>query len=402
MFKEIEACRICKSKKLKEILNLGKQYLTGIFPLPGEEINKSPLVLMRCPSCGLVQLKHTYNLEEMYGYGYGYRSSLNSSMVDHLKEVVYNIEKRSNLSDTDIVLDIGSNDGTTLAQYSTGEKIGIDPTAEKFAGHYKPDIKVFPEFFPSKNLSDYLQGRKVKVITSIACFYDLEDPVCFARHIEELLAPDGIWLTEQSYLPSMIRSLAYDTVCHEHLEYYGLQQIKLIADHAGLKIIDVSLNDINGGSFAVTLAKKDSLYKENKNLINTILYFEEKWDNEAVFKEFKQKVVSHRNKIKIFLEILRGSGYKIAGYGASTKGNVLLQFCGISPELVYCIAEVNIDKFDSVTPGTGLPVLPEGKVKETKPDFFLVLPWHFKENILARHKERDFKFIFPLPEIKVV
>ncbi|HNR64807.1 MAG TPA: glycosyltransferase, partial [Atribacterota bacterium] len=228
----IKNCRICKSDNIKEVLNLGNLYLSGIFPAPGEEINKSPLVLVRCCECGLIQLKHTYNLEEMYGNNYGYHSNLNSSMIRHLKELALYIEEKYSISPKEIIIDIGSNDATLLKQFSRGIKIGVDPTIEKFKEYYSENIQGFPDFFPSENLNKFLSGSKVKVITSIACFYDLEDPVYFAQEIAKLLSREGIWVMEQSYMPSMVKNLAYDTICHEHIEYYGLKQIKDIADRA--------------------------------------------------------------------------------------------------------------------------------------------------------------------------
>lgn len=399
MFTEISHCRICESNNLSEVLNLGNQVLTGIFPKPGESIDRSPIILMRCKDCGLIQLKHTYNLSEMYNKNYGYHSDLNSSMVEHLKELAQYIEEMVSISPLDIILDIGSNDATFLRQFKQGIKIGIDPTAEKFSYGYE-DIQGFSEFFPSENLTKFLSGRKVKVITSIACFYDLENPVSFAKEIEKTLSSDGIWVTEQSYLPSMVRNLAYDTICHEHLEYYGLKQIKEITDRAGLKIINVTFDYTNGGSFKVVISKTNSSYKANKSLIDTILYFEEIFNTEIIFEQFESEVYKHRDKIKTFLAELKSQGKVISGYGASTKGNVLLQFCKINSEQIDNIVEVNPDKFGKVTPGSNIPIIEENGSKGI--DYFFVLPWHFKENILKRNNNRDYKFIFPLPEIEVV
>jgi spore maturation protein CgeB len=396
---EISACRICKDNQLEEIINLGNLHLTGIFPKPEEKINKSPLVLMRCKNCGLIQLKHTYNLTEMYGKNYGYHSDLNSSMVKHLKELALYVEDKVRISPQDIILDIGSNDATFLKQFKRGIKVGVDPTAEKFSYGYE-GIQGFSEFFPSENLNKFLSGRKAKIITSIACFYDLEDPVKFAVEIEKLLSFDGIWVTEQSYLPSMVKNLAYDTICHEHLEYYGLKQIKEITDRSGLKIIDVDFDNTNGGSFRVTIAQENSRHEVNQTLIDAILYFEEIFNTKMTFEDFKNRVYNHREKIQRFLMELKSQGKNVSGYGASTKGNVLLQFCDITTDYIQNIVEVNPDKFGRVTPGSNIPIIEENGNEDM--DYLFVLPWHFKENILKRNQGKKCKFIFPLPEIEVI
>lgn len=398
--KELKNCRICNNSKIEDIIDLGNLAITGIFPSPGEIIDYCPLILCRCEICGLVQLRHTYSLDKMYGDQYGYHSNLNNSMVNHLKGLVRDIEDKVSITDDDIILDIGSNDATLLKQYKQGIKIGVDPTIKKFKEYYSEDIQGFAEFFPSENLTKFLANNKVKVITSIACFYDLEEPIKFAQEIAKILSLEGIWVTEQSYLPSMIRNLSYDTICHEHLEYYGLNQIKYIADRAGLKIIDVSFDDTNGGSFKVILALKSSTLKENKDLIDIILYLEKTWNSEEVFNQFEHDVYLHKEKIKFLLKNLKMQGKNISGYGASTKGNVLLQFCDINSSQIDNIVEINEDKFGKVTPGSNIPIIQEDGTNEI--NYYFVLPWHFKENILKRNKNKNVKFIFPLPKLEVI
>lgn len=245
------------------------------------------------------------------------------------------------------------------------------------------------------------------MVTSIAMFYDLDNPVEFARQVASILADDGVWHFEQSYMPAMLRTNSYDTVCHEHLEYYSLAVVKWIVERAGLRVIDVKVNAINGGSFAVTAAKQDSPHRAETATIEWLLEQEKRMGLETPrpFREFEERVFRHREDLRRLIRSLVQEGKKILGYGASTKGNILLQFCGLTPEEVPAIAEVNEDKFGRVTPGTHIPIISEAEARAMNPDFFLVLPWHFKNGIMEREKaflERGGKMIFPFPEIEIV
>jgi hypothetical protein len=409
MYSEIHKCRICKDKNLINVLSLGEQSLTGVFPKhPSDMVSSGPLDLVWCAKCGLLQLKQSYNLDEMYGDNYGYRSGLNASMVRHLTNKVKTLENLVNLSEKDLVLDIGSNDATLLKAY-TGKyrKVGIDPTGTKFKEYYTEDIDLIPNFFSLPVFTKKYSDEKVKIITSIAMFYDLEDPAAFVRDIEAILSDDGIWHFEQSYMPSMLRSNAYDTVCHEHLEFYSFKVIKNLLERYGLRVIDVQLNAINGGSFAVTACKKNAAFRSNHPVIEWMLQQEDDigLDTPKPYRNFEEKVFLHRKNLLGLIDALISDGKKIFGYGASTKGNVLLQFCGLTSKHIPYIAEVNKDKFGCFTPGTNIPIIPEEEARAMKPDYFLVFPWHFKHSILDR--EREFienggKFIFPLPEIEIV
>lgn len=409
-FHKIEACRISGSKNLINVLSLGNQVLTGVFPqTSANEITCGPLSLVWCPDSGLLQLEHTYNSEEMYGDNYGYRSGLNQSMVDHLTQKVHYLERLVSPQYNDIILDIGSNDCTTLKAYTINgiKRAGIDPTGMKFASYYPDEIKLIPEFF-SANAYRKAFNRPAKIITSIAMFYDLDDPIQFARDIEQSLADDGIWHFEQSYMPSMLRTNSYDTVCHEHLEYYSLSTVIKILDASELKVIDVVMNNINGGSFAVTATKKNNQsLKANDAVINWLLKQEDSMglNTPKPFRDFEERVYRHRNDLRNLIKSLVADGKKVFGYGASTKGNVTLQFCGLTSADIPVIAEVNKEKFGCVTPGTHIPIVSELEAKAMNPDYFLVLPWHFKDGILKREKEflaSGGRFIFPFPEIEIV
>jgi hypothetical protein len=406
---QLPACRASGSTHLLSVLNLGTQALSGVFPASASEaITEGPLELVWCPDSGLLQLNHSYDPQEMYGDNYGYRSGLNQSMVRHLEGKVRGLEALVKLQAGDVVLDIGSNDSTLLKSYSTAklERVGIDPTGSKFAQYYPADVRLVPDFFSSAKFES-VSPRKARVVTSIAMFYDLDSPVEFARQIASILADDGVWHFEQSYMPAMLRTNSYDTVCHEHLEYYSLGVVKWIVERAGLRVIDVKVNAINGGSFAVTAAKQGSPHRAETATIEWLLEQEKRMGLETPrpFREFEERVFRHREDLRRLIRSLVQEGKKILGYGASTKGNILLQFCGLTPDEVPAIAEVNEDKFGRVTPGTHIPIISEAEARAMNPDFFLVLPWHFKNGILEREKaflERGGKMIFPFPEIEIV
>jgi hypothetical protein len=409
-YTEIDKCRLSGSPNLISVLTLGHQSLTGVFPRdPNQEVTKGPLELVWCPDSGLLQMKQSYNLEEMYGMNYGYRSGLNQSMVAHLQNKVRHLQRIRPVVAGNVVVDIGSNDATTLKAYGASGliSVGIDPTGAKFKEFYGEGINLIPDFFTAETFKSQFPISKASIITSIAMFYDLEDPGKFVGDIADILADDGIWHFEQSYMPSMLRTNAYDTVCHEHIEYYSLRPVKELLSRHGLRIIDVQMNSVNGGSFAVTAAHESSRLATNSAVVEWLLEQEELMGlhTPKPFREFEERVYQHRLNLLNLVRGLVADGKKVLGYGASTKGNVLLQFCGLSTEELPAIAEVNPDKFGAYTPGTLIPIVSEAEAKAMQPDYFLVLPWHFKDNILAR--EREFlasggKMIFPMPEIEIV
>ena len=404
----IKKCRSCKSTKLKKSFNLGLQKLTGIFPSKkNQKIPSGSLEMMFCNNCKLLQLKNSFNPNIMYGDNYGYMSSLNQSMVSHLKKKSIKLKKISNLKINETVIDIGSNDGTFLGFFSIKNKlIGVDPTIKKLSKFYRKDIIQLASFFSEKNLRSIL-NNKAKIISSISMFYDLEDPVKFAQDVYNLLDYEGIWHLEQSYMPMMLKNNSYDTICHEHLEYYSLKSIKYIFDKVGFKIIDLEFNDINGGSFSITVAKKNSKYKEVNHLINWLLYKEDlfKYNDPKTFKLFFENIKKHKKVFRKLLIDLKKNKKKIIGYGASTKGNVILQYCNIDSKLLPYICEVNHFKHNRFTPGSKIKIISEKKARSMNPDFFLVLPWHFKNFILAKEKkflDQNKNIIFPLPDIEIV
>lgn len=407
----IERCRVSGSRNLLSVLQLGEQALTGLFPLPTDPaVPRGPLELLWCPDSGLLQLAHSFDPHELYGDTYGYRSGLNQSMVDHLVSKAEHLSRLVRLSPGDLVLDIGSNDGTLLKSYTVPgiRRLGIDPTGAKFREFYPPDATLVPDFFSRDNFAAAAGSAKAKIITSIAMFYDLEDPVAFAQGVFDCLADDGVWHFEQSYLPSMLRQNSYDTVCHEHIEYYSLTAVMSILERAGMEATNVVMNMVNGGSFAVTASKTGrSGRREHPTVVHWLLEQEKRigLGTPRPFRDFEERVFEHRQSLRALILALAADGKKILGYGASTKGNVILQFCGLSEREIPCIADVNPDKYGRVTPGTNIPIVSEAVARAMKPDYFLVLPWHFKAGILKREAEflaRGGQMIFPMPEIEIV
>ena len=389
----VDKCRICGSTKLEPILNLGKLALTSIFQKDGRKVKRAPLELVLCRgACGLLQLRHSVPPDELFGPEYGYESGINATMRAHLNAIVMGAVRRVALEPGDIVLDVGSNDGTLLDCYPPEYvPIGIDPSGGKFIERYRYKTLII-DYFSRSSFSG-----QAKIITSISMLYDVEDPLAFMRDIAASLAPDGIWITEQAYMPAMLRNLAYDAICHEHIEYYGLRQIKWMADHVGLKIIDASENDINGGSFCVTLAHKDSKLKRNDKTIEDMLREEAKlWRID--YRVFEYLVLEHRSYMREWVGVQAMKKKLVLGYGASTKGNVMLQYCGIK---LKAIADRNPAKWGLRTPGTNIPIISEKEARAMKPDYFLVFPWHFRREIEAREKaftKAGGKLFFPLGE----
>jgi NDP-4-keto-2,6-dideoxyhexose 3-C-methyltransferase len=414
MIKAITQCRICGNLDLVPVINLGTHALTGFFPKDkNTDIIQGPLELVKCVEndsrcCGLLQLGHSYEAKDLYGDHYGYRSALNRSMVHHLNGIVGKILEKKQLAAGDIVLDIGSNDGTLLQAYQKeAQLVGIDPAGNKFKKYYPQHIKLIPEFFSAQTFRKHFGNKKAQIITSIAMFYDVESPVDFMKQVREVLDEEGIWVFEVSYMPTMLEKTAYDTICQEHFEYYSLKQIKFMTDALELNIIHVEFNGTNGGSFLVMVAHKGNRqYPENKNSIDKILADEKTQgiSGIALYRDFEQRVQERRDELVEFVSEAKAKGKKICGYGASTKGNVILQYCHLTDKDILCIAEVNEDKFGCYTPGTGIPIMSEDKVKLLSPDYLIVLPWHFRDNIIAReaqYLQNGGALVFPLPKLEV-
>lgn len=409
LYTEITACRICHSTDLRKVIDLGEQALTGRFPAADQPSPpRAPLSVVRCLSCGLVQLKHSVRMDQMFGDNYGYRSGINGTMRNHLSRIARAAEEFVGLGAGEVVLDIGCNDGTLLNAYGAEgvKRIGLDPIADLFRDIYPATLTVDASFFSKEAFRKRSPVINAKIVTSISMFYDLEDPSSFVRDIAAVLHAEGVWILEQSYLPMMLEQNSFDTICHEHLEYYALKQIKGLVDRAGLRIIDVHFNQINGGSFQIWVCHQGASSQSNAQHIAKILEDEESLglNTESAFELFRDRVESVRRTLRDLLIRESEAGKKIFVYGASTKGNVLLQYLGLGAKTVVACADRNPVKWGRRTPGTDIPIVSEEDARR-EADYFLVLPWHFKEEFLAREQEfmqGGGKFIFPLPAVEVV
>ncbi len=411
-------CRICGSAALTDVVSLGDQYIGGVLASSDGSAfikRKVPLDLVRCdPSrdenaCGLVQMRHTVPPKVLY-HQYYYQSGINQSMRDNLSGITELVEATVDLQKDDIVLDIGCNDGTLLESYRVEglRKIGIDPSDVALMAREK-GFEVVNDFFSARAFRSVYPTEKARVITSISMFYDLEKPNVFVQDIADSLAEDGIWILEQSYLPSMLQMNSFDTICHEHLEYYSLAALeRLFGDH-GLEVVDVHLNDVNGGSFRLVvghLGSRISSEEANARVQELrIREFEMALDTDAPYDEFCSNIEHIRKDLISFLEKAKGEGKLVHGYGASTKGSTTLQYCGITPDLVPAIADRNPRKWGSYTIGTRIKIISEDESRAAKPDYYLVLPWHFMPEFKTRETEflaRGGKFVAPMPTVHMI
>jgi hypothetical protein len=413
--KQITQCRVCKNIHLSRVIDLGPQYLQGSFIKPGKEMpptDKIDCSILWCDkeknpnACGLLQMEHSVPPEILYD-AYWYRSGTNNTMRNHLKSIVDDVLKFIK-SDSAKVLDIGCNDGTLLSNYPENfDKYGCDPS--DVAQEVK-NAKVVQDIFPSPALDELLEGNQLDIITSIAMFYDLEDPVAFVKNIKKHLTQNGIWVFEMSYMPTMLKLDSYDTICHEHLEYYSLQILNDICERTEMKIVKICFNDINGGSircYATHDQNKEYDNETDNDFIGKILEKENdlKLNTEKPYVDFQRRIEKIKIELNSLLVSLKAEGKRIHIYGASTKGNTILQWCNIDNSLIDYAAERNPDKYGAMTLGSNIPIISEEESRAMNPDYYLVLPWHFKEEFLIREKQaisNGTKFIFPLPKIDVI
>lgn len=409
-------CRICHSPFLNKVIDLGDQFLQNVFvkkdyPVPSQR--KIPTVLIRCdPSknengCGLIQLAHTTPAPIMYST-YWYRSGTNQTMRSHLKQIAEEAQLMVSKKKAR-VLDIGCNDGTLFKYYPQDfEKVGVDPSNAVL--NIGKGIKIVQDIFPSVELEKEMNGKKFDIITSIAMFYDVEDPVNFAVSVKNILSPKGLWIFEVYYMPNMLKLNSYDTICHEHLSYYSLAVIEYILKKAGLKIIKVNLNDINGGSIRCYATHINNFKFKKHEYLETVKElrqqeFDMELDTDKPYRDFQERIQTHKEELTSLLKKLKTEGNIIHIYGASTKGNTILQFCGIDNTLIDFAADRNPEKFGASTLGTNIPIISEEESRAKKPNYYLVLPWAFKQEFLKREKTtiaKGTKMIFPFPKIEII
>lgn len=403
---------------MKELFTLGELYVSDF--IKDEETpraNKIEMKLMLDDN-GSVRLEKAAPLDTMYGK-YWYRSGINLSMKQELKDIVDSIIKIKKLKDNDIWLDIACNDGTLLSFVSNNLiKIGIDPADDSYKQESEKHAAVIvQDYFSTKAFKSTKYGNlKAKVVTSIAMFYDLEHPETFIKDVYEILDDDGVWILQLSYTPLMLEQLAFDNICHEHIFYYSLFNLKNLFEKNGFKIMDCQLNDTNGGSFRV-YAMKDvgdvrtfatQPYRDTCRFrVNSLLAFEDTLHLDAVstWKDFYRRINNLKEQTVAFIKEKKAEGKTIWGYGASTKGNTLLQYFGLDNTLIDGIAERSVYKFGLKTVGTNIPIYSEDEMRKAKPDYLLILPWHFINEFCQREIEylsHGGKFIVPCPRFEII
>ena len=405
---KITNCRSCKNTHFTKLFSLGKMSFTGKFSRNIKtDIPKAFISLVMCKSCKLVQLDRNFNPSYLYDGNYGYRTGINSTMTSHVKMVVGEASKIVKLKQNDAVLDIASNDGTLLSFYKKNViRAGIDPLVKKYKKFYKKIDFAMADFFSLKTINKHKINKKFKIITALSMFYDLPNPNKFLKDIKKVLHNEGIFILEHADLLSIIKNCQFDTICHEHLEYYSSKIILELMERHELRVFDIKLNNINGGSKRYLICHKGSKYRYN-NKIAPILKEEIKYklDKKKTFINFFYLINSQKIQLTKLIEKINNKKQLIHGLGASTKGNVLLQYFNISNEQIKYIADRNPQKYNTYTPGTKIKIISEKLSRKNQPDYYLVLPWHFKTEILKREKlirKNGTKFIFPLPKMRIV
>lgn len=403
--KPIKQCRLCGSERLTRVLSLGNQFVSDFITSTGEH-PRSPLELVRCRDCGLVQLRHTFPRASLYRH-YWYRSGISKTMREALSDVATKASQVAMPGAGDIVVDIGCNDGTLLRSYSTQglRLVGFEPAENLVEDARKGTDWVFNDFFNAALFHEKFGREKAKIITSVAMFYDLEDPNGFVADIVNCLAPDGVCVVQQNYLATMLEKNGFDNIGHEHLEYYSLSTMqKLVAKH-GLDIFDVNTNDVNGGSFRVYMCHqgrcpiRESVERLKRKEAHLRLNSGEAYLALAAnIRKIKSRLTS-----LIKTELQRGKIVYV--YGASNRGNTILQYCGLDHRFITKATDANPEKWGRKTVGTGIPIVSKEEARKDKPDYFLILPHHFLEEIKLEEKEflkGGGKLIVPLPEVRVV
>ncbi len=410
-YKEIDKCRICNSESLTEVIKISAQYLSPTFVESNEENElskiKVPLTVVLCDknknpdSCGLVQLKETVDPGLLYT-NYFYRTSVNDTMKRDLQGLVTDLQQRVKLVDKDVVVDIGANDCTMLTYFPESTiRIGVEPAKNINWSNLDKSIKVVNDYFSKTALTPALNSKKVKAFTSCAMFYDLDDPGSFVKDIKSLLAPDGVWCIQLSYIVLMLKNLNFYDICHEHLEYYSLRTLSALMEKHGLKIFDASTNEVNGGSLRVFITHKENNLPVSENMEKLLQTEDEmRLYDVKTYTDFYEKIESLGKKVRRHIVEEINKGNPVLGLGASTKGNVLLQFFGIDKNILPYISEKNPMKVGLKTLGSDITLISEEHARNLKPSLMLVLPWYFKKEIVEREQEyiqNGGKLLFPMP-----
>ena len=405
---KIKNCRNCKNTELFDLFSLGKISFTGRFPNTiRQNVPKAYLNVLMCKKCKLVQLDRNFDLNYLYGKSYGYRTGINKTMTDHVKKIVRKCSALVKLKSKQYVLDIGSNDATLLNFYANDIiKVGVDPLVNKYKKFYKKINYKISNFFKIKDIEKIKIKKKFKIISALSVFYDLRDPNKFIKEIKKILDDKGVFVLEHVDLYYIIKNNIFDTICHEHLIFYSSKIIIEMMKNNGLKVFNHEYNEINGGSSRYYICHSKTNFKVSKNIKKVLLRENlQGIELKKTYKLFFTKILNEKIKLIKLIKKIKNEEQDIHGYGASTKGNVLLQFYNINNKVVNYIADRNPLKWNSFTPGTKIKIISESQSRKIKPHFYLVLPWHFKNEILIREKnirKKGTKFIFPLPKVRVV
>tara|TARA_E500000178_G_scaffold74274_1_gene72049 strand:- start:10375 stop:11631 length:1257 start_codon:yes stop_codon:yes gene_type:complete len=396
-------CRNCKSIKLEKVVKIGKQPLSGFFyDSKKTKLKKYSLDLFKCSKCNLVQLKNSAKITKMYGKHYSYQTAVSKMMIMHLQEKINRLKKCKFIKKNDNILDIGSNDASFLkllgGQY---HRYGIDPSAAKFKKNYN-NMRLISNFFSKKNIIKNVRNKNIKfdLISSFAMFYDVEDPNSFCRDIEMMLSENGIWICEFSYLPLMLKNLTFDQICHEHIMYYSFSVFEEILINNNLKVVDINVNEINGGSIEVIIAKAKSKRISNLSLINKLKEDEKKITKKS-YQNFSERIQKVIKKLNLFIN----KNSPIAGYGASTKGNIVLNYANLNSKKIEYICDANTKKYDHYTPGTNIKITSKEKMRVLNPKYLLVLIWSFRTEIIKQeidYLKKGGNLIFHLPQFHIV
>ncbi len=406
---ERKTCRVCYSDRIIPIFSLGNHYVSNFIDKKDEGKSiKAPLDLILCENCSLLQLKHTAPQELLYSRFYWYKSGVTETMKKALRDITVKAEKMFSLKSGDIVLDIGSNDGTLLRSYATKGLVlvGVEP-ADNLVDEGKKGLTHFIHDFWNFESYDGVVGKKAKIITAIGMFYDMEDPNQFIADIVRALKDDGVFIAQLMCLKNMLDMNDVGNICHEHLEFYSFSSLEYLFNKHGLEIFDVEINDVNGGSYRVYARLKGSKVRTEgcEERVKKIKDDEKDFQGKKPYMDFFKRIESNKNKCVNFIKAEVAKGKKVFVYGASTKGNTILQYYGLDGSLIEAAAEKSPWKCGKYTIGTMIPIVSEEEARKAQPDYFLVLPYAFFDEFYEREEEwrkKGGRFIVPLPNFKVI
>lgn len=393
----ITKCRSCNGN-VTEFLDLGVQY-TSDFREDDSYTPAYPIVAVLCDVCFLVQLRDTTPSYEMYHDNYGFKSGVSDSIKNDLKDNVENALKFK--PDATNWLDIASNDGTLLSYVPKSVyRVGVDPITKYCKMAEAHANTIVNDFFRADLLSDCY----FDVITSISCFYDMDDPNKFVGDVAEVLAEEGVWVIQQNYLLPTMKFNAVDNFCHEHLEYYTLLSLEPLLERHGLEVIDLSTSMVNGGSLRTIVAHKGKFPVQDSVEKQRTIEKDENLDTKEPYEKFAKDVWKNLRELKLFVKDAKEDGKSVAILAASTRGATIWQAAGLGPDEIDYAIERNPEKVGKYFNAIGVPIISEEDARERNPDIMIMGPWFFADEILAREAEYLKKggvIVVPLPKLRV-